>query len=167
MAGTLLSTKHLGVVCAVSGDAPLNQDEWSNFLTHLRMVVGAEVRVVFRTGEAAPDSRKRRDLFDITQNSSVQFAIMTQSKSAASEWTAAEWMGSIEVRTFAPDDFESALDFLDVADAFYPGLERKIRSMVEQLHTHATDQGDSRVRAKGDEQNAGLNVERRLADDLA
>lgn len=167
MATTLLSTKHLGVVCAVSGDAPLDQDEWSQFLTHLRKVEGAEVRVVFRCGEASPDARKRRDLFDITQNRSVQLAIMTQCEAAASDWAAAEWMGSIEIRAFAPEDFESALDFLDVADAFCPGLERKVRAMVEQLHTQANNQSDSGIRAKGNEPHAVPNIKKRLADDPA
>jgi len=162
---TLLSTKHLGVVCAVSGDVPLDPEDWKDFLCDLHRVEGAEIRVVFRCGEGSPDSHMRRDLFDLTQDRPIHFAIMTASKDAAENWIAAGWMGSVEVRAFAPDRFEAAFDFLDVADAFYPGLERKILSLADQLHTQV-DEGPSGVRAKDEGKDAHPDA-KRLADDLA
>lgn len=160
---TLLHTKHLGVVLGVSGSAPVRPEDFNSWLTLIDQCGGDEVRIVFRTGGATPDARQRRALFEISHNRYFRVAVLTDSRAARVSMTEFEWLGHVEIRGFSHDDFDTAFDYLNVSDAFYPGLERKLSSMTDELEASASNRATSSVDSSDPRDQSGIRGDESLA----
>ncbi len=143
----------------------MDADDYRAWLSLIDESEGQEVRILLRTRTATPDAPELRQLFELTKGRTFRLAVLTDSREARFRMTEFEWLGQIETRAFCYDDLDAALEYLNVSDAFLPGLERKLRSMTERVHARSSERATSGVDAYDQESSRGGATRRTRTND--
>lgn len=128
---------HEHVVVAVHTEKPPSATEWAEYMALINEVVQTHSRVrtlVSTVGKGGPSSVQRVDLNEFGKVHDHRLSILTDSRLARGIVTALGWLGSVQIRAFAPSDIGPALDYLQVSPTMGPTLLQ----LIEQARTQLT-----------------------------
>jgi hypothetical protein len=133
------------VAVAVNTDMDPSDEDWDAYLkdviTHVNGLKGVLVYTP-RSGPSAPQRARANAAFEASK-ADIPTAVMTGSRMVRGIVTALSWALGGKIKAFAPDDFQGAVDFLELA----PDDQLKTKVVLKQLARAA----DIKVDAFADE----------------
>lgn len=134
MHDTMLYESFGNVFVIVHGQKPPSSDDWNEYTRSLEAWLAADLRVLVVTDGAGPNTKQRRVLNALMAKTGKAYrvAVVTRSLVARSVVTALGWLNP-DIRAFAPEEFELALDYLVVDGDLRKAMALRVRAMRKQL----------------------------------
>jgi len=120
----------LGV--ALHTDKTPSREEWDAFMSAIRVVPSARVRVLAITDGGGPSTVHRGQFVKYLDGAKARIAVVSEALVVRGIVTALSWFTN-NIRVFAPDDFRAAIAYVDLTQDECDAVKARLREMATRL----------------------------------
>lgn len=106
-----------GLAVAAFDEGSPGDEDWRHYIETLEKLGNRGHRMLVLTTGGGPSALQRKDIEEMTESrDDVKVSVVTTSAIARGMVTALRWFRKDMTKAFAPDEFEDALDFLELSE---------------------------------------------------